>query len=288
MKKNYSSETGSKIRSCNINQDKCEAQTISYVNFLNWLVGFTDGDGCFNIYIDKKNSKVTFTFKLSQDKKNSQALNYIKKNLKHGIVSKVDSSGMVHYRIRRQDHLEKIILPLFFYLPLKTEKQYNFLLFKQCFNIYRDSSKGQEDKIKEIKHLKNNPPLVVSFKTAKVTLNKNWLTGFIEADGSFYITSKEKDRLVHGFGITQKLDPIILSEIRKLFGIGSKVKWNQKGFWSLDSTGYKSLKRIRDYFFKSFKGVTSLYYRIWSRSFRDRGKYLKLLNVQKQLRKLKN
>ena len=282
----YPSETGLLVRSCNINQDKREAQTVTHLKFLNWLVGFTDGDGCFNIYIDNKGNKINFTFKISQHKRNKRVLHYIKKNLKYGIISKIDSSDMVHYNIRRKDHLEKVILPLFSYLPLKTIKQEKFLLFKQCFYIYNDPLKDQKYKLIKIQELIKNPPLISYFKVPQIRLNKNWLVGFIEADGSFYITSKDKDRLVHGFGITQKYDRIILSEIQKLFGIKAEVKWNKKGFWSLDATGYKSLKRIKDYFFKSFKGVTSLYYRIWSRSFRDRGKFIKLLSVQKQLRKL--
>lgn len=290
MKKNYSSETGLIIRSCNIKQDKREAQNISYLYFLNWFVGFTDGDGCFNIYIDNKNNKVIFTFKISQNNKNIQALYYIKKNLKHGIVSKIDSYGMVHYLIRRQDHLNNIICTLFQYIPLRTIKNHDFLLFKQCLSIYMDSSKSQHDKILEIKKLKENPCPTTTFLV--VELNKAWLAGFIEADGSFYITKKEEGRLSHGFGITQKHDKHILYQIKNLFLIDSKVKLNKGGnslkpFWSLDATGYKSLKRIKDYFFKSFKGNTSLYYRIWSRSFKHKGKYEKLLIVQRQLKKLR-
>ena len=40
-------------------------------------------------------------------------------------------------------------------------------------------------------------------------MTKPWLVGFIEAEGSFYLTNKDSNRRVHGFGITPKLDEIV-------------------------------------------------------------------------------
>lgn len=37
-------------------------------------------------------------------------------------------------------------------------------------------------------------------------ITKHWLIGFMEAEGSFYITRKGENRYVHGMGITQKKD----------------------------------------------------------------------------------
>jgi hypothetical protein len=54
--------------------------------------------------------------------------------------------------------------------------------------------------------------------------------GFIEAEGSFYLTSKDENRIVHGFGITQKDDKEVLIELAKNIQIKSKVKRNKKGF----------------------------------------------------------
>ena len=282
----YSSETGSKkIRSCNIQQDKREAQTI--YNFISWFAGFTDGDGCFNIYIYPKEDKITFTFKISLTQTNKRALISMKKHLKHGNISKVDSNQMVHYRITRIKDLNHTILPLFDTIPLQTEKLICYLMFKQCLMIYQDSTKTLEQRIKEIIYLRKNPPLVMLNNKSKRVYNKWWLVGFIEAEGSFYLTKKAKDRIVHGFGITQKLDKHVLDQVRYELGLKPVVRWNKSGFWSLDATGINDIKRIKVYFFNSFKGITSLYYRIWARSLKHKGKYQKLLSVQGKIRQWK-
>jgi hypothetical protein len=97
--------------------------------------------------------------------------------------------------------------------------------------------------------------------------NFYWVAGFTEAEGSFYIVKKDKERAVHGFGWTQKNDPHILESLRTLFKINAKVKWNQKGFWSLDSTSEKSIVKATFCFKNLFKGMKSSEWRIWSRSY---------------------
>ena len=48
--------------------------------------------------------------------------------------------------------------------------------------------------------------IVSNTNEAKTVMSKAWLIGFTEAEGSFYLVNKSKDRIVHGFEITQKLD----------------------------------------------------------------------------------
>ena len=51
------------------------------LNFEEWLVGFTDGDGTFNIYINPQKTKVNFTFKIGQSFYNIKLLYLIKSKL---------------------------------------------------------------------------------------------------------------------------------------------------------------------------------------------------------------
>jgi hypothetical protein len=66
------------------------------------------------------------------------------------------------------------------------------------------------------------------------SLSKPWVVDFWEAEGSFYLTEKEKGcRLCHDFGLTQKVDKFILDQLSIIFYTKSKVKYNKKGFFFL-------------------------------------------------------
>jgi len=88
--------------------------------------------------------------------------------------------------------------------------------FKQAILIINDITLSKEEKEKKISYLKsqtlpnnyisptwnkvNNK--VSSLVDAVSVMSKNWLIGFTEAEGSFYIVKKGPLRLVHGFEIT--------------------------------------------------------------------------------------
>jgi len=92
-------------------------------------------------------------------------------------------------------------------------------------------------------------------------MTKAWLVGFIEAEGSFYIVKKDNIRLVHGFGLTQKLDPLVLNCIGSILGIPTKVK-KRLNHYSLDTTNSRAVENIISYFHGSMKGMKSVEYRI--------------------------
>ena len=87
------------------------------------------------------------------------------------------------------------------------------------------------------------------------------------------------------FGITQKLDPIVLKAIGILFDI--KIAKKPTHF-SIDTTNPKTIKKISNYFFKTMKGMKSFEYRIWARSFDKKEKSFKyLLKIQKLMQKIR-
>jgi len=255
-------------------------------DFNQWFVGFTDGDGCFNVYTNLNNLKLNFTFKISQKINNLQALYFMKNILGVGVVRK-DKIGMAHFLIRNKEIIKKVVIPLFDQNTLLTSKEFSYLKFKQCIEISNDSTLTQEQKILLINKIRSTPisdTFVSSiwYKT-NFPITKDWLIGFVEAEGSFYITNKGDNRYVHGFGITQKRDKILLEGIINHLGINSKVRYNKRGFYIFDVLDSNSLKLIKLYFFNTMKGVKSLDYRIWARSFRDKGNNDKLLKIQKLL-----
>lgn len=122
-------------------------------------------------------------------------------------------------------------------------------------------------------------------------MTKGWLVGFVEAEGSFYITRKGKTqngttRLVHGFGVSQKLDPIVLESIRHILHISSKVRYHKKhDFYILDTTSKRAINNICAYFQNNLKGSKSLDFKLWKKSMGYSP--LKLEKTQTIMRKLR-
>lgn len=119
--------------------------------------------------------------------------------------------------------------------------------------------------------------------------SKNWVVGFTEAEGSFFLTNKGEGRYVHCFGLTQKLDKHLLEHLQKLFNIQSKIKFNKNKAWILETTNSQCIEFIIDYYKDSLIGVKRIEYEIWARSYRKyEYNYAVLRKVQFFMRKIRN
>lgn len=103
------------------------------------------------------------------------------------------------------------------------------------------------------------------------------------------MVTKDKNRIAHGFGLTQKLDGVVLEGIRHILHISTKVVYKEKyNYYMIDTTNSRAIKNISEYFFKSMKGIKAVEYRIWSRSFnKHKGDFSKLVRIQILLRGLR-
>lgn len=267
--------------------------------FEEWLVGMTDGDGTF--HIAWQNGKWSLVYKITQSRYNLRVLYYIKKQLGVGSVTKDNTKGQFFIRDRKK--LERVIFPIFDKYPLLTSKQFNYLRFKEAFFILENTSLTKDEKDQKLFALKDQsiPENYISpswnntnlpLKTIKDVANvmtKAWLVGFIEAEGSFYLVSKSPTRIVHGFGLTQKLDSVVLEGIKLILHIPTAVKFRSKhNHYILDTTNSKAIENIIEYFHNTMKGMKSVEYRIWARSYaKHKGDYLKLSEIRDIIRKLK-
>ena len=100
---------------------------------------------------------------------------------------------------------------------------------KKAYDILEDKNLTKEEKDKYLFEKKNlflkiicqmldikiKLPLKTTIDVNQV-MTKPWVVGFIEAVGSFYLISNDKTSIVHGFGLIQKLDSIVLEGIRSL------------------------------------------------------------------------
>jgi hypothetical protein len=77
------------------------------------------------------------------------------------------------------------------------------------------------------------------------------------------LTNKDTNRIVHGFGLTQKLDEIVLNGIRILLHIKTPVRYKElHNHYILDTTNSKAIENIIDFFNNTLKGMKSVEYRI--------------------------
>ena len=119
-------------------------------------------------------------------------------------------------------------------------------------------------------------------------MNKSWLIGFTEAEGSFYLVNKSQTRIVHAFEINQKLDEIVLICIKYLLHISTQVKFKKEGYYSLSTTNSRAIENIILYFKDTMKGLKSAEYRIWARSYlKNKGNFTELNKIRTQIRIMK-
>lgn len=269
--------------------------------FKQWLVGFTDGDGNFSITY--QGNKWGLSYKLSQSRYNLRVLYYIKTQLGVGSVTKDNSKGQ--FFIRDRKIIEEILLPIFDSYPLLTKKYFDYLRFRKALAILKDLDLTKQERDIKLLNLKNSkvpheykspvwnnvhlPLINLDLDLVKSLMSKAWLIGFIEAEGSFYLTSKDSNRIVHGFGLTQKSDKVVLQAIGLLLHISNPVRYIEiYNHYILDTTNSRAIGNIIDYFKDTMKGVKSLEYKIWARSYnRNKGDYKKLHLIRDMVRKLR-
>ena len=105
----------------------------------NWVVGFTDGEGTFYVGINWHSEmsagfQVLPEFRIVQHKKDIQLLQKIKKFFGCGVV-RVNHGDRYEIRIRKLDHLSKIIVPFFEKYNLQTKKRLDFISFRKIINL---------------------------------------------------------------------------------------------------------------------------------------------------------
>jgi hypothetical protein len=104
----------------------------------NWVVGFVDGEGCFYVGINPRPEmssqyQVLPEFTVVQHRRDIRLLFALKNFFQCGVVRTNHDERMV-YRVRRFEHLRDLIIPFFEKHPLKSQKQLDFLKFRDVLH----------------------------------------------------------------------------------------------------------------------------------------------------------
>ena len=123
----------------------------------NWVVGFTDGEGCFHVGINahpdmKSGYQVLPEFTVVQHQRDVQLLHALKAFFGCGVVRKNHGDRMA-YRVRSLDHLLKQICPFFVSHPLKSKKNVDFKKFRRICLLMGQGAHLSAEGIEEIRRI---------------------------------------------------------------------------------------------------------------------------------------
>jgi len=143
-----------------------------------------------------------------------ETLNTIKEKLKFKGNISIKNSKVAVLKIRNIDEIVNIIIPIFDKYSLLTKKRMDYLVWKEALDIYLnhpDLVKKLEIILDKTKNL--NKHRDVNFDIDPKDITKEWLIGFIEGEGSFYI---DKDNKVM-FELGQRVESINTIKIIKTY-----------------------------------------------------------------------
>lgn len=203
-----------------------------------YIVGLFEGDGYFSI--TKKGIYLLYEVGIELSIKDAQLIYKIKSLLGVGEVSfrKRGEIEMVSLRIRNKKHLKEFIFPIFDKYPMFSNKQYDYLRFRDCLN-------SNINKYSELPpYTRNTKPLNDIELIMNAPYFSSWLIGFIEAEGCFstYKLKKNEDYLVASFDVSQKDAEILLSAIGTYLSFTTAIHCDKFNCFKLKVTSVRSVE----------------------------------------------
>lgn len=178
-----------KMSALNLLIHNSKSKKMVYIDhfFLNWLIGFVDAEGNFNIslrnYKDNHYNSLILTFQIGLHIDDLEVLKFIQKNLRCGKIT--ISGNRCQFFVNDRSSLINIIIPVFNFTKLKSSKYYQYLIFEKAVHLIKNkshlTSKGKLEIIKLYHEIKN--PTI--FLNPKIEINKYWLGGFVDGDATF-------------------------------------------------------------------------------------------------------
>ena len=144
-----------------------------------WIVGFTDGEGCFHVSINKLTGmslgwQVLPEFRIVQNEKDESVLFKIKEYFGFGDVkvNRTDFHGTrKEFRVRGLENLNKLI-DFFNKNRLNTSKRKDFEIFSEIINLMNNKqhlTKEGLDKIAKLVSVMNRKPMIKYLESSETT-----------------------------------------------------------------------------------------------------------------------
>jgi len=201
-------------------------------SFLEWFIGFTEGEGSF--IVTKRRS---LQFVINQSSSDVKILYYIMRNLGFGKVIQQSKSNKTHqFIIQDISHIFLISL-IFNGNMVFFTKYFRFLTFISVYNEL--ALRLKLDLINPI------------FDTVLPTLNDHWLVGFTDAEGYFSLSLFSNSigyRLKFIISNNWEVNKNVLLHISSIFGVGTVSSHSSSNNWELIINGIKNTSHILPYF----------------------------------------
>jgi hypothetical protein len=216
--------------------------------FLEWFIGFTEGDGSFTY----KSGRPIFVI----NQADIVILKKIRTELGFGTVSTFTQNGTVYarYIVQSKVNMERLIALFNGNIQLK-KVHLRFSTWVQTYN----------------KIYKTNIQIKTRRSISLINLNSAWISGFFDAEGGLNATLTSNKRMKFQFRLyfkaylDQKGEFAILKKIASLFAVQKVTIRNaRKKYYRVEISSKVSLKNVLDYFKKfPLRSKKKLVFKLW-------------------------
>lgn len=175
-------------------------------SFLEWFVGFTEGDGSF--IVSSKKNRISNNMYFFINQKDPKIMYKIKKTLGFGQVVKYTQNNKFYYKysVSNIKNINRLIYLFNGNLILETVQD----RFREWLNCYNN--------------LYPNNYIETKLRCPILNLNSGWISGFIDAEGSFYANISIKNDIKQKINKLPKMKKHWSNEDYKLFDQISEYK----------------------------------------------------------------
>lgn len=217
-----------------------------------FFVGLLDGDGSIQVNHWKgRILQYRIVIKLKNTENNEKMLELIREVV-GGKVREEKGKRFVIWAVDYKKNVKKVLELLGRYPPLTKRKRSQMEFMKKCMEegvtvawyLENRDKKYNEFTLNESMNTGNNTPEgEVTGKLSNLSYYKEWLSGFIEAEGCFTIREKGSK----SFSISQKGDKEIMESIKRYLGLETKVIESKGNMYRIEVYRREVLKRIREH-----------------------------------------
>lgn len=243
-----------------------------------YLVGLFEADGWFSLA--RKGKYLGYELGIELSIRDVQLIYKIKKLLGVGTVHFRKSNNRpetVIFRVRNKNNLINIVIPIFDMYPFISNKQYDYIRFKNALIEGLIYSKDLTDYIREDTIL-NCLEVIL-----KLDYFPAWLVGFIEGEGCFSIYKPTNDKsLVASFDISQTNAEILILAINKYLSLNNSVKPDKTNNFKLKTSSVRGVENILKFMQNApvkLMGYKRLQYLLWIKTLRTIPRYAKKLTI---------